>query len=139
MATVKQDYRLFLKEFDFCWACGRDGTYSSMPEDWFSLWTIDRAHIVNQPRVEDRRVICALCRLCHDHSHGKRIITASRPADWPRLQLHHLLWLKSRFDSRFYDRHFIQRHYMSRLPRALKPPIEYRQEFNKRRGEVLVG
>src|SRR3954467_6768319 len=85
----KQIYDEFLSVFDACWACGRGA--NDVPLDWWSAWGIDRAHIVNHPRLEVRQVIAALCKLCHDNSHNKRVKTRSR-VDWPVLERQHLLW-----------------------------------------------
>ena len=133
MPTVKQLYRNFLQEFDFCWACGRDTSYSSIPTGWYGIWTIDRAHIVNQPRVEDRRAVCALCRLCHVQQHGKHVVTPDRSIHWRPLKRQHLLWLKRKFDPEFYDRLFLQRYSIRTLPRAVAPPLCYFEEFQRRR------
>jgi len=61
VATV---YRDMTKHFPrHCWACrGR-----RKPEWWHAPWNpVERAHIVNKPRVEDRRAVVLLCPLCHN-------------------------------------------------------------------------
>jgi hypothetical protein len=137
MPTILQLYRRITTEHDcpWCWACGRDGTYSDMPEDWHAAWHVERAHIVNSPRREDRRLIVLLCSLCHRQSEGIRVVTASRPLDWPVLQVHHLLWLKSRFDPEHFDRHYLQRYSIRRLPRAVEIPAVYLEEYRGRHPE----
>lgn len=136
--TTKQDYRNFKHNTlaNWCWACGRDE--SQRPDRWFAEWFIDRAHIVNKPRVEDPRLIVLLCRLCHARFGGAQI-SQCPGNDWPALTVGNLLWLKKTFDPENFDRAFLRRYSVHRLPRALRPPLVYRLEYFKRRGRVLVG
>lgn len=84
-----------------CWACGRYGP-------------TERAHIVNKPRREDTRAVIKLCAICHKIQHGERLAGEERP----RLLVEHMLWLKSRIDPSRYDRAWLQRHTVGRLPTA---------------------
>ena len=86
----------------------------SRPAGWDGPWLIERAHIVSQPRVEDRRAAILLCTVCHRVQHGEKIAQAEmRPVTLPEM-----LWLKSVRDPEFYDRRFLQRHHVGKLPRA---------------------
>lgn len=133
MATAKQLYRNIVKEHGqpWCWACGR-GPHDK-PLDWFAPWFIERSHIVNKTRSEDRRAIVLLCGLCHRRAHGQQVVSREL-VRWPRLERRHLLWLKSRFDPEFFDREFLQAHCIGRLPRAVKPPAQYLRDYLIRRG-----
>lgn len=132
--TVAQDYRHFKSNtlYPWCWGCGRDE--SQKPDRWFAEWWLDRAHIVNKPRVEDVRLVVLLCRLCHSRFSGARIV-ACQGHDWPRLTVGHLLWLKRRFDPENFDRAFMQRYSIQRLPRAQRPPLVYRLAYHGRHPE----
>lgn len=132
MTTTAQEYRHFKSNtlWPVCWACGRDE--SQRPDRWFSEWFLDRAHIVNKPRIEDVRAVVLLCRLCHSRASGARI-PGCQGHDWPRLTVAHLLWLKRRFQPELYDRAFLQRYSVRILPRAQKLPACYLAEFNRRR------
>lgn len=136
--TTKQDYKNFKFNtfWPWCWACGRDE--SQRPDRWFAEWFLDRAHIVNKPRIEDVRAVVLLCRLCHSRATGARI-AGCEGRDWPPLTVAHLLWLKVRFDPSNYSREFLQRYTVQRLPRAARPPLVYRNAYHSRRGAVLVG
>ena len=111
----------------WCWACGRGER--ERPRAWWAPWVIERSHIVNSPRIEDRRVCCLLCSGCHKTSHGERI------AGWhlPKLELRHLIWLKQLRDPAYYDRQFMQRYSVKILPRATKPPAVFAYEYAYRR------
>lgn len=113
----------------FCWACGRGE--NQKPHWWYATWTIERSHIVNKPRLEDRRLVVLLCSGCHKTSGGERI------HGWtlPRLTLANLLWLKAKFDPQFYDRAFVQRYAIRVLPRASQIAGIFRTEYGMRRHE----
>lgn len=134
MTTTAQLYRDFIRDhqFNHCWACGR--TQDDRPDRWFADWWIDRAHLVNKPRVEDVRLVVLLCRLCHSRVSGARIV-ACPGHDWPRLRLEHLLWLKKVRDPENYDREFLKRFTVQRLPSARRPPLVYRLEYFTRHPE----
>lgn len=94
-----QQYWQMTKNADiaFCWCCGRG--QGDRPADWFAPWKLQRAHIVQSPRIEDRRVVILSCPLCHHAGiHGERIVTSERDGQWPRLELEHLLWIKLKHD-----------------------------------------
>jgi len=134
LTTAMQTYRNMIKEHEcsHCWACGRTGEYFDKPKDWNAAWWLERAHIVNKPRIEDRRLCVILCSLCHAQAGGARIITSARPADWPALSRPNLLWLKLEFDPEYYDREFLQAHMVGKLPRASRPPLCYLNEYERR-------
>ena len=80
---------------DDCWACGK----SDQPNFWHAPWFLHRAHIVNQPRLKDRRCVVLLCPLCHSIEHGGRHLEANITP----LKTENLLWLKRKHDPEFYD------------------------------------
>ncbi len=59
----KTGYDEFVLNTDkpWCWYCGRG--YTDIPDWWHAPWVIERAHIVNKPRAEDRRAAILLCSL----------------------------------------------------------------------------
>lgn len=126
-------YAAMLKEVanPFCWACGRGK--NSRPSWWHATWLIERAHIVNKPRVEDRRCVVLLCSGCHKGSvHGERF----PQRELPRLSVANLIWLKRLQDSAYFDLSFLQRHSVRILPRAAKPPAAFSAEYASRRGKT---
>jgi hypothetical protein len=68
---------------------------------------LHRAHIVNKPRVEDRRVVVLLCPLCHNALDQRDQYADD---DRPRLTVGNAIWLKQKHDPRFYDLPFLLRH-----------------------------
>lgn len=132
LSAQRKEYRNFKANtlHPVCWACGRDET--QIPKGWFGPWHIDRAHIVHSPRVEDRRLVVLLCRMDHDRFAGASI--PSCPGHkYPRLTIGNLIWLKWKFDPEYFDRAFLQRYSVRRLPRAMKLPGCYREEYARRR------
>lgn len=114
------EYAIIMDDFPAmrCWCCGRSGDRRGMPDWWGGIWILHRAHIVNKPRVKDRRAIVLLCPICHGLHHGERypqLPNAKRPT------LEELLWLKRTCDPRWYDRAWLQRHSVRKLPRARRP------------------
>lgn len=107
----------------WCWACGRMSV--DRPRGWAGPWLIERAHIVNKPRVEDRRVCVLLCTRCHQRSHG---------LSGPKISLENMLWLKMKFDPVFYHRAFLGRYCVGNLPRAKKMPAYFVNVYKLRRG-----
>lgn len=103
-------YELVRVEFLECWACG-EGCWA-MPDGWGAPWSIERAHIVSKPRVEDRRVIVMLCSACHKAQHGEVLPGFERPA----LTVGQMLWLKRERDRQWYDPVFLAKHCVGRLP-----------------------
>ena len=100
-----------------CWAC----EHHARPKKYRGPWLIERAHIVNKPRVEDRRVVVMLCTLCHKASHGERIAGDMRPP----LKLGHLLEIKAHTDPDWFDLEFLQKHTVRKLPKRLALPGWY--------------
>lgn len=132
LSAQRKEYRNFKANtlHNCCWACGRDE--GQRPENYFGEWWLDRAHIVHSPRVEDRRLVVLLCRMCHARFEGARL--PSCPGHkWPRLTVGNLIWLKWKFDPEYFDRSFLQRYSIRRLPRAVRPPLVYRREYERRR------
>jgi hypothetical protein len=124
--SIKSEYKNMPTEF--CWNCGR--TAHDWPE-WFGApWIMQRHHIVNKPRLEDRRCVIVLCHLCHFGAwHGERYPQWIRP----RLTLAHALWIKRAVDPQYYDRQILQRCSVRILPRAAKPPAIFLREYASRR------
>lgn len=111
------DFMREYKDFRFvgpmcCWACGSDRQ-------------LERAHIVNKPRREDTRAVIKLCSICHKVQHGERLAGEDRP----RLLVEHMLWLKLKLDADRYDRAWLQRHTVGRLPTARVVPPWYLQRM----------
>ena len=98
----------------FCWRCGR--TPLDRPAWWNAPWVMHRAHICHSPRVEDRRVVAILCPVCHSLQHGHIF---NRLPDAQPLSIAELLGLKRKHDLAFYDRAFMQKYSIGRLPRAV--------------------
>lgn len=118
-----KDLRLAL-----CWWCGRYA--SEVPPHWYAPFLIERAHIVNKPRVEDRRVVVLLCSQCHYAQHNSNVFGYGLPV----VTVAHMLWLKRVFDREFYDREFMQRYSVGRLPNCLVPPEKVMIAFAARHG-----
>jgi len=96
------EYATMRSFFFECWACGA----SSKPQGYFGPWLIERAHIANKPRREDRRLVVMLCTICHKSSHGERVAGFLRP----RLTDGMLATLKLMRDHSWFDLEFINRH-----------------------------
>ena len=107
----------------FCWACGRGTNFRDRPPNWYAPWLIHRAHIVNQPRLKDRRVVNLLCPLCHINYDGDG-----------DLKLEHMITLKAVFDPKFFDIKLLQHCSIRKLPSGSELPIEYLQQFHMRKG-----
>lgn len=115
------EYRNVLLDFPAmrCWYCERDmGPANVRPSWWAGPWFLHRAHIVNHPRADDRRAITLLCPICHGLHHGERY---PQLPDAKRPTLEELLWLKRTKDPQWYDRAWLQRHSIRKLPRARRP------------------
>lgn len=102
---MNQLYKNMKADFpNYCWACREYGTYQGKPVWWGAVWQIERAHIVNKPRQEDRRAVVLLCPLCHNSLDQRN----SYPHDSrPRLTVEHAIWLKSVKDPEYYDLEFL--------------------------------
>lgn len=101
--------------YPWCWWCGRS-EYDA-PEGWFGPFLVERAHIVNKPRVQDVRAVVLLCSLCHRAQHGAIVKNAL-----PQCMEGHMIWMKRVFDARVHDMEFLQQHSVGRLARTCKPP-----------------
>lgn len=106
----------FIATFSHCWWCGRFA--HEPPRGWSRPFLIERAHIVNSPRREDRRVAALLCSRCHAVQHGLKF-DKSLMVESPTLA--ELIWLKKKHDPKYYDREFMQANCLTVLPRADRP------------------
>ena len=110
-------YRNMVEEtrWPFCWMCGL-GFYGGRPQWWHGPFVLERAHIVNKPRVEDRRLVVLLCSLCHQIYDGAVFKQCAL-----EITLANVLWLKAKLDPEYWDREFIAKHSVRRLPRRQRP------------------
>jgi hypothetical protein len=120
--SAKIEYDAMRSLFDRCWACGA----RSKPQGYYGPWLIERAHIANKPRREDRRLVVMLCTICHKWSHGERVATFPRP----KLDAGHLVTLKAERDPEWFDLEFINRHSVRILEAEPVQPW-YEQERGK--------
>lgn len=114
----------------WCWWCGRGQETYYAPDWWGSVWLIERAHIVNKPRVEDRRAVVLLCSLCHKLSHGETFNQETIRAP----SLNNMLWIKERFDPGFYCRRWLRDRSVRSLPRKARPTNAVVWDYFERRG-----
>jgi hypothetical protein len=118
----------------WCWACGR---YERERPSWWHCrpWTIERAHIVSNPRIEDRRAVVLLCSGCHNASHHRERIVG-----WtlPGLTVANLLWLKYHRDRAYYDRDFLRPFSVRALPRIRQPATVFLREYASRHGRFNI-
>lgn len=114
----------------WCWHCGRG--IEHWPRGWHAPYTVERAHICNKPRKEDRRAVILLCTLCHKIQHGERL-ALPEAASIPQLTLPQMLWLKKEHDEAYYSRAFLQGCHVGKLPRAAPPGPEILAERALRR------
>ncbi len=85
-----------------CWRCKR-----SRKPDWFhGPWFLHRAHIVNQPRLRDRRCVILLCPVCHDVSHGGDYSHYGWPVK--EISVEEMIALKREIDPEYYDPDLLQ-------------------------------
>ena len=108
-----ENMRLDLSIPQRCWRCGR--TERDVPSWWHAPWTVERAHIVNKPRAEDRRAVVLLCSFCHRSQHGERFHVAAYREPLP---LRILLAMKKFIDPMYFDRGWLACHHVGRLPSA---------------------
>lgn len=127
-----ESFRLMQLDFPLyhCWWCGR--SLADHPEGWYMPWLIERAHIVNNPRVEDRRVCIMLCSMCHQVQHGAQLVLPGmRSLCAPTLA--ESLWIKLKRDPSYYDREFLQEFSIRKIPRARAPRREVLRAYADRR------
>lgn len=117
--------------YPWCWWCGRTG--QDVPLDWCAPFLIERAHIVNLPRVLDRRACVLLCSLCHRSQHGG---VFSSMLAVPSLR--NMLWIKRRFDPVYFSRVFLQASAIARLPSCLAPPAVVQAAYKSRHGRYPI-
>lgn len=122
-----REFSAYANERGFCWACGRTGSYRDKPKNWFAPWLIHRAHIVNKPRLEDRRCVNLLCPICHDIADGRRAVDRE-------LTTANMLFLKQLFDPTHFDLVLLQRCSVRKLPGATDLSAAFLLEFQQRRG-----
>lgn len=127
-----KEYEDFVKktEHNFCWSCGRTDSYRDKPSWWYVPWILERAHIVNKPRREDRRCVVILCSLCHRISHGDKFLEV--PSGFELTQ-ENMLWIKLVADPSWYDREFMQKCSVRIIPDPIEPCVAVRNEFQNRR------
>lgn len=111
--------------YPWCWNCGKDR--QSVPAGWAGPWLIERAHIVNNPRACDRRAAVLLCSWCHRIQHGAQLVLPG--CEGLVLDVPAMLWLKKEMDPDWYDRQFLEKHYVGRLPRARRMPGQTAARF----------
>ena len=99
-------------------------------DGWNSHLIIERAHIVSRPRVEDRRVVVLLCSRCHAAQTNSLF-----KYDLPVCGLGNMLWLKKVFDPDCFDKEFLGRYCLGRLPKLKIPALVVQQEFLSRAGD----
>ena len=124
---AKANYDFMRQHFHRCWACFSN----SKPKNYLGPWLIERAHIVNKPRREDRRLVVMLCTICHKANHGERIAGNIRP----RLTTSMMIQIKKEFDPLWFDLEFMGKHSVRMLyePETDMLPDEYKQlrDFHK--------
>jgi hypothetical protein len=131
--NARRWYRSFVEDFaeltsigePFCWACGR--RQCDRPLWWYGPWLIERAHIVNKPRREDRRAVILLCSLCHKQQHGERFAQDESA----KLTVANMVWLKQKADAAWFDMAFLSRCSVRIVPDGVEP-MEHRKEFIRR-------
>jgi hypothetical protein len=127
---IQSRYDSILSETNlpWCWACGRGER--DKPSWWYAPWLVERAHICNKPRLEDRRMVVLLCSACHKTQHGERF------PQWalPRLTLPNMLWLKQERDAEFWDVAKLQSCAVQLLPEPIPPAAGFLSEYERRRG-----
>jgi hypothetical protein len=98
------EYVRFREKWQTCWKCFR--AEWQRPSDWLGVYIIERAHITKDGmgrRIEDVRLIAALCSRCHhDHTAG-------------RISTETMIRLKARMDPDNYDPEFLQKHSVRKL------------------------
>lgn len=113
----------------YCWACGADN--GNKPRTWHGPWFMQRAHIVNKPRIKDRRVVLCLCPHCHfvfDDASAKSRIT-----------LANAIWLKWVHDPKFFDYDLMQNCSVKKLPNPdPNIDVEVARRFQHQRGLTRI-
>lgn len=126
----KAEYDAMRSLFAHCWACSA----TRKPQGYFGPWLIERAHIANKPRREDRRLVVMLCTLCHKANHGERVAGFLRP----RLSAGQLLDLKLACDSEWYDHAFINKHSVRILEREQLCGFYVSERMKNRGGHFAI-
>lgn len=94
-----------------CWHCMAE----RRPEWYAGPWMPnERSHIVNNPRLLDRRCAVLLCSVCHGQSHGTRYAApdVALPAKLSRWDM---IGLKYLFDPEYFDLEFLEACCVGRL------------------------
>jgi len=120
-AGVAGDYARFVEasRHRFCWICGE----AERPAWWAGPWALERAHIVNKPRVEDVRAVVILCTCCHRISHGERFGGEVGRRSVCEITVGNLLAAKERFDLGRYDLEFLACRSIRKLAEAVIPAV----------------
>jgi hypothetical protein len=74
-----------------------------------------------------------LCSRCH-RTHFGQVFDRSLQIEQPTLAT--MLWLKSTFDSEFYNREFIRRYHVGNLPKPKMPPANLQTIYLNRGGHT---
>ena len=112
-AQIKREYDNFIADTGGeCWRCGR--TTWDKPAWWWAAWGIDPHHIVRKPRKNDRRVVIALCSVCHSVEHGAKHtaydLSIGGKFPWCKpepLTLDESIRIKSERDPEYFDPEFL--------------------------------
>lgn len=121
---------MFETSCPWCWTCGRSG--ADRPIWWAAPFRIERAHIVNKPRREDRRCVVLSCSLCHRVAHGDTFKQLDRQYE---ISQANMIWIKQKVDPNWYDPEFLQACSVRLLPDA-EPLDSYLLDSIKARRRV---
>ena len=118
-------YTNFLQETDkpWCWACG----CTRPPRLWHAPFLIERAHIVNKPRMELREVANLLCSLCHKVQGGDG--TLGRPP----ITLANMVWIKMVRDPEYFSIEELNQYSVRRMPEPEELEAFYLHSYHKLR------
>lgn len=97
----KVEYDEMRSQFFECWACHA----TRKPREYYGPWMLERAHVCNKPRKEDRRAVIMLCTICHKASHGEIVVGF----EVPKLSVSEMIVLKRERDPEWFDLPFLQK------------------------------
>jgi len=119
-------------------------TQSARPNDWWSPWGLEVAHIASgggdARRVDDRRavgVLCSLAHRCHVSNSGRHKKMTINGVEYDCFDSRHMLYLKQRFDVRYYDRGFLSTVWIGSVPEPVRPPESWMEMLFKNQGILL--
>ena len=126
----RERYKNLLQETDkpWCWCCGR--SESDVPSNWHAPFMIERAHIVNKPRVELREVVILLCSLCHqlEHQRNAKHLGITLPA----IEIDHMVWMKLVHDPEYFSPEILRKYSVRAIPDPVPIPQVYQDEYARR-------